>query len=222
MAKHRLYIVADDDANAPWEAMDTGAYIMRLGSLYEGGGTIMQEQSGDPARLLETLATAPKDSRVRRACRRFIREQEGGMESPFQTVLNYAGNITEPKAAEFLASIGVGGYAAVDGYKVWMGPDNTVGTPRQSLQKIADGIARDIRSWQNGDCYGYVFGEVTTCDHGHEHFTEKDSCWGFIGPDLKTNGIMEYIPPEGKALMENGREYETTRGRCWARCFESL
>lgn len=220
MTKYRLYIVADDDASAPWEAMDTGAYIMQTGSFQQGAGLTVQEQSGCPARLLETLATAPKDSRVRRACRRFIREQEGDMESPFQRVLDYAGNITEPIAAEFLASIGVGGYATANGYMVWMGPDNTGGTPRKSLQKMADAIARDIQNWVDGECFGYIIGELKTCSLGHEHFEQTDSCWGFVGADFETNGIMEYLPPEGKALMQNGNERETTWGRSWARVYE--
>jgi hypothetical protein len=34
-----------------------------------------------------------------------------------------------------------------------------------------------------GDIYGYVISEVSTCNLGHEHTEEVDSCWGYYGED---------------------------------------
>jgi len=42
-----------------------------------------------------------------------------------------------------------------------------------------------------GDIYGYELVETETCNLGHVHENDIDSCWGFYGSDLKTNGMLE-------------------------------
>ena len=34
-----------------------------------------------------------------------------------------------------------------------------------------------------GDIFGYRISEVSTCNFGHEHMEEIDSCWGYYGED---------------------------------------
>jgi hypothetical protein len=46
------------------------------------------------------------------------------------------------------------------------------------------------------ECYGFVIEEGETCNLGHVHWTETDSCWGFIGADPMTNGMAEHVPAE--------------------------
>lgn len=50
-----------------------------------------------------------------------------------------------------------------------------------------------------GDVYGYKVFKVDTCNQGHEHEEELDSCWGFYGEeDCMTEGVsvMEYYISE--------------------------
>lgn len=52
-----------------------------------------------------------------------------------------------------------------------------------------------------GDIYGFRLLKKSVCDQGHIHEEVIDSCWGFYGSDIKTNGILDYVP-----LNEEDRE----------------
>lgn len=54
-----------------------------------------------------------------------------------------------------------------------------------------------------GKCYGYVLSKVLTCDHGHEHEEELDSCWGFLGDDFETNGVLDNLGGEYVNLVKD-------------------
>jgi len=44
----------------------------------------------------------------------------------------------------------------------------------------------EVETWNqylSGDIWGYVVEKVESCDLGHEHATEMDSCWGFYGEE---------------------------------------
>jgi hypothetical protein len=51
----------------------------------------------------------------------------------------------------------------------------------------AEGIARAwVETWNtylSGEVYGYVVERIDTCNLGHEHAEQVDSCWGFYGDE---------------------------------------
>ena len=54
-----------------------------------------------------------------------------------------------------------------------------------------------------GECFGYTVEKVGKCECcGQEEDEHVDSCWGFIGRDWKTNGLMDNLPQEYRALVE--------------------
>jgi hypothetical protein len=57
------------------------------------------------------------------------------------------------------------------------------------------GEVQTYDQYLTGDVYGYKVYKVTTCDHGHEHEEDLDSCWGFYGEEeciSEAKGIVEY------------------------------
>ena len=57
-------------------------------------------------------------------------------------------------------------------------------------------------AYLTGDCWGFRLFEVKTCDLGHEHEEETDSCWGFFGPEGVKEAIGDYLPDEAKPLLD--------------------
>jgi hypothetical protein len=54
------------------------------------------------------------------------------------------------------------------------------------LEKVAtylDGEVETYDQFLRGDVYGYEIHEIKTCELGHEHLEDMDSCWGFYGQD---------------------------------------
>lgn len=52
--------------------------------------------------------------------------------------------------------------------------------------KVADYLVGEVETYDQyltGDVYRFVVSEVSTCNHGHEHMTQADSCGGFYGED---------------------------------------
>lgn len=58
-----------------------------------------------------------------------------------------------------------------------------------------------------GDVYGYKIYEVTTCDLGHEHKDDIDTCWGFYGQDA----CMEEADSIVNSLIKHDQDVEQTR-----------
>jgi len=57
--------------------------------------------------------------------------------------------------------------------------------------KVEDMLRDEVKVYdlcQRGQCWGYEYGE--------------DSCWGFVGEDLKETGLMDHIPREAHHLVE--------------------
>ena len=52
----------------------------------------------------------------------------------------------------------------------------------KAIQQIA-GVLDMYAEWMSGQVFGFVKYTVATCNFGHEHLREHDSCWGFIGSD---------------------------------------
>jgi hypothetical protein len=56
--------------------------------------------------------------------------------------------------------------------------------------------------WLTGNVYGYTLLEETAPDE----WTEVDSCWGFYGDDVLTNGIADNVPGLAEAVASG--QYE--------------
>lgn len=72
---------------------------------------------------------------------------------------------------------------------------------------ISEDIVRDYRRYVedvlDGNIYGYIIEEGTQCDQGHTHWDEVDSCWGFVGGDVGSNGMLDNIPKELHEMARN-------------------
>jgi hypothetical protein len=69
----------------------------------------------------------------------------------------------------------------------------------ESIEKARGVLESEVRTYAQyleGDIYGFKVMKVTTCDLGHDHEEELDSCWGFYGDDPAKNGMMEHIDDE--------------------------
>ena len=58
-----------------------------------------------------------------------------------------------------------------------------VGLPMDKAIQQIPGVIDMYAEWMSGQVFGFVKYTVATCNHGHEHLEELDSCWGFIGSD---------------------------------------
>jgi hypothetical protein len=76
---------------------------------------------------------------------------------------------------------------------------------RENVRNYLKGEVELYDMYLRGDVYGFVIEEVSTCDHGHEHATEVDSCWGFFGSEPEENGMLDYIPDE---LHEQAKRWD--------------
>jgi len=64
-----------------------------------------------------------------------------------------------------------------------------------TVKDILEGEVKTYDQYIMGDVYGYKVFEVSTCDHGHEHKEELDSCWGYYGDDEcmdEAKSVVEY------------------------------
>lgn len=65
--------------------------------------------------------------------------------------------------------------------------------------KVEEYLIDEVKTYDQfliGDVYGYTIYEVSTCNQGHEHKKELESCWGFYGEDVcmtEAEGIVENL-----------------------------
>ena len=71
---------------------------------------------------------------------------------------------------------------------------------KDKIKTYLEGEVETYDQYLRGDVYGFEIYEVTTCNLGHEHETDVDSCWGFYGEDTAmeeaeavVQGIIEHI-----------------------------
>jgi hypothetical protein len=57
---------------------------------------------------------------------------------------------------------------------------------KKNVLKVLESEVEVYDQYLSGDVYGYVLEDTDG--------RELDSCWGFYGYDIKTNGIAEYVP----------------------------
>lgn len=72
-------------------------------------------------------------------------------------------------------------------------------TSPETLEKVTKILENEVEIYDQyltGDVYGFKIVKLSTCDHGHTHEDEEDSCWGFYGSDIKENGILDNLNQE--------------------------
>ena len=63
-------------------------------------------------------------------------------------------------------------------------------------QHLEDEVT-EYDQWITGDVYAFSLDKLVKCPHcNHEEEEFVDSCGGFIGSDITTNGMMEYFPED--------------------------
>ena len=78
------------------------------------------------------------------------------------------------------------------------------------IQKAINVLRGEVETYDmylTGEIYGYRIHEVETCDLGHEHMNEVDSCWGFYGQDA----CMEEADSIVNSLIKHDQDVEQTR-----------
>lgn len=73
----------------------------------------------------------------------------------------------------------------------------------EAAHEICKSLLDEYTDWVNGYVYGYSRNKITTCNLGHEHHEEVDSCWGFIGWDHIKSGLLWYA---GCTVNGDGQE----------------
>jgi len=61
--------------------------------------------------------------------------------------------------------------------------------------KVLEGEVETYDQFLRGDVYGYKIFKVKTCELGHEHEEEMDSCWGYYG--------KEYCLEEAESIVKH-------------------
>lgn len=74
------------------------------------------------------------------------------------------------------------------------------GAPLESIERQLESEVKYYAAYLEGSVYGYVVKRKQTCDLGHVHEEELDSCWGFL---VAEEADMEYLRSEAKAAAES-------------------
>jgi hypothetical protein len=79
-----------------------------------------------------------------------------------------------------------------------------LGVSWDNAAKAMDGEVRMFWQWSAGEVYGYIIEEGTTCDHcTNTEWEVVDSCFGFYGSDIETNGMLDNVPSDMREVLRN-------------------
>lgn len=79
-----------------------------------------------------------------------------------------------------------------------------LGVSWDNAAKAMAGEVRMFKQWADGDVYGYIIEEGTTCDHcTNTEWEVVDSCFGFYGSDIETNGMLDNVPSDMREVLRN-------------------
>ena len=85
------------------------------------------------------------------------------------------------------------GFIFVSKYKILKEYGKEMDT--ETIEKYLEGEVETYDQYLTGDVWGYRVYEIETCDKGHEHKNEVESCWGFYGHDE--------CESEGKSVIQH-------------------
>lgn len=66
----------------------------------------------------------------------------------------------------------------------------------RSREDICQYLENEVKTYDQylkGEVFGFNFYKQETCDLGHIHKVEEDSCWGFYGDDFLNNGLVDNL-----------------------------
>ena len=63
---------------------------------------------------------------------------------------------------------------------------------REQVLRILESEVETYDQYLRGDTYGFNLYKIETCNLGHEHKINLNSCWGFYGDNFKENGLLCY------------------------------
>jgi len=72
------------------------------------------------------------------------------------------------------------------------------------IEKYLNSEVETYDQYLTGDVWGYTIYEIETCDKGHEHENEVDSCWGFFGHDeceKEGNAVIKYLENKKEIIL---------------------
>lgn len=79
-----------------------------------------------------------------------------------------------------------------------------LGVSWDNAAKAMAGEVRMFKQWADGDVYGYIIEEGKTCGHcDHTEWEVVDSCFGFYGRDIESNGMLDNVPSDMKEVLLN-------------------
>lgn len=65
----------------------------------------------------------------------------------------------------------------------------------EEIEEMLQDEVETYDQYLRGDVYGYILYEKETCDKGHVHKEQVDSCWGFYTMDPSDMSMYEHIKP---------------------------
>jgi len=73
---------------------------------------------------------------------------------------------------------------------------------KKKLITYLEGEVETYDQYLTGEMYGFKLSTVSTCDQGHEHKEETDSCWGFYGDNWEKNGLFDHVDGKFEEWVE--------------------
>lgn len=83
----------------------------------------------------------------------------------------------------------------------------------ENAEKCLRGEVEVYDQYLTGDVYGFILERADISDLRSDEddedlgWEECDSCWGFYGSDVKTNGMLDHAPAAAQALLDAEIEY---------------
>ena len=65
----------------------------------------------------------------------------------------------------------------------------------EKAESQIDGEVETLSQWMEGEVYGFVI--------ENEEEEHEDSCYGFYGHDINTNGILDHLSDEDRTMLES-------------------
>lgn len=210
-ATRRVRIIADTDPMDPREAYDNMGTMVTWHSRYKLGDEQPTDDAGEwlaqyAADLVDAEAVPAEHVRaiIDKHCvilPLYLRDHSGLAMS--------IGEFADPWDS------GPVGFIVVDAKRArenWLRPDATWDTMlptndgpditmREYAKRVLEAEVETYDTYLRGDIYGFIVEERNICPTcGAGDWDTVDSCWGFYGSDVDTNGMVGYLSDDDAAL----------------------